>query len=310
MNPNQKLSARSSTVFPLACLALLMIDCSGGGGSGDETITVRLATDQACYGVAIDVDQEGLSETERGTSASCLAAPAVSALGCDSATGGTAQQLRLSTSACFTPNATSLFQCTVSAALAERFRESTTIRCGCGCADPCPAVVDAAICDQNGENCTAAQSSSAQLESRDPALEARSVDNVTQVTPTSSTTNYCGTCCDAQGIETGVAMASDDVVREIRFDLAMPVDEPDCPEFERCVTSPVFDGPSTIEIDGDNIHVCLSGKSAVSGAQHLFSCDVNSDGSDTYEISGVAALDARLRPVLPAPTVINDFGGQ
>lgn len=288
--------------------AVILAGCSGGG-SGDETISVKLTSDRDCYGFSIEVDQAGLSESELGTIESCTPDPALTALGCETGATSTANRYGLTAGGCFAPDGTALFRCTVPRALADRFRTSAQLRCGCGCAAECPTSTGATVCDEDGSVCDSiAVAVPEPARATSVVASVQSTPAIARETTVASSTTYCGTCCDAQDIDTGVKLSSEGAVREIRFDLAMNIDEPSCPEFNGCTVATAFDGPSRLDFDGDGIHVCLSAKNAVAGPAHLLSCSVNSDGSDEYEIANVSALDRRFRDAVPAPTVVNDFG--
>lgn len=47
---------------------------------------------------------------------------------------------------------------------------------------------------------------------------------------------------------------------ETRFVLAMPSDEPQCPDSNGCEAAEAFDGPVSYESVGGTVEVCLSAK--------------------------------------------------
>lgn len=309
MEGKQSFPGRNTVRVVVLWSALLLGGCSGGG-SGDETISIRLASDQDCYGFTIEIDQSGLPASDLGTSGACTADPALTDLGCETDASTSPDQYELSASGCFAPSDTALYLCTIPKALAERFRDTAQLRCGCGCATECPGATAAVVCREDGTHCESAvvRSAPASIATDEGTITVERTPGVAQATTVTSTTTYCGTCCDVQDIDTGVRLSDDVPVRELRFDLAMNIDERFCPQFNGCSVSTSFDGPNTVEFDGDSIHVCLSAKDAVVGPTHLLSCSINSDGTDEYEVSGVSALDQEFRAITPAPAIENDFG--
>jgi hypothetical protein len=299
----RSLSRSAGLAAVVITAAGLLPACSGSGN--EETVTLRLSADEACYGIEIDVDRSGLSAVDSGTPQSCVAADELLALGCEAGTRITNDEYQLSVRGCFAPDTTPIFECTLPKALAQRFRDESVIRCGCGCAINCPSSVAALVCDQNGASCeagapvSAPAQAAAQPESSSNVQTSYAIAHGTTVTSTTNHTN-----CDAH-VDPGVASTGDDTIREIRFDLTFDpdgCDYPDCsPE------SPDIDGPVRFEDGrGDTIHVCLSSKAGFTNPADLLDCSAETGGNDEFVITNVTALDERLKPITPPPVLVND----
>jgi hypothetical protein len=281
----------------------LLPACSGNGN--EETVTLRLAADEACYGIEIDVDTGGLSAVDSGTPQSCVAAAELLALGCEAETRITNDEYQLSVRGCFAPDTTAIFECTLPKALAQRFRDESVIRCGCGCAIECPSSVAALVCDRNGANCearAATVSAAAEATARAKSANVQTSYAIAHGTTVTSTTNH--TNCDAH-VDPGVASTGDDTIREIRFDLTF---DPDGCDYPDCNPEPLeIDGPVRFhDGPGDTIHVCLTSKAGVTSPTDLLDCSAETGGDDQFVITNVTALDERLKPISPPPVLVND----
>jgi hypothetical protein len=287
----------------VALAASLLASACGSSGNGEETVTLRLASDAACYGIEIEVDESGLSTTDRGTIQSCAAVADLLSRGCQAETRITSDEYQLSATGCFTPDDTELFECTLPKALAARFRDAAEIRCGCGCGDNCPSSVAALVCNDDA-NCEVGPTASVAAASRANAPSVQTDHGLALETTVSSTTTFCGTCCDALS-EPGVSVTGGDTIRELRFDITMSLDGCDPAD---CAAAPGIDGPVSIETEPGTgtLHVCLSSKEGFSSPADLINCEVANGGDDAFVIGNVSALDAHLNPMTPPPVLVND----
>jgi hypothetical protein len=288
---------------PLAVVASLLACGCGCSGNGEETVTLRLASDAACYCIEIDVDESGLSATDRGTIQSCAGLADLLSRGCEVETKITNDEYQLSATGCFAPDDTELFECTLPKALAARFRDAAEIRCGCGCGDDCPSSIAALVCDDDA-NCEVGPTALVAAMAPTSAPTVQTDHGLPLETTVSSTTTFCGTCCDVIA-EPGVSVTGSDTIRELRFDVTLSLEG--CEPAE-CEPAAGIDGPVSIENEPGTgtLHVCLSSKEGFSSPADLINCEVQNGGDDTFVIANVSALDARLNPMTPPPVLVND----
>lgn len=269
--------------------------------SGTEPVTIRLASNAACYGFQIDVGGAAASVGWASSQAvSCVATPELAAAGCSPSVTTSKTELHLGTRGCLVPDGTPLFDCELPGSLVREAENAASVHCGCGCATTCPQDPAIQICKGTPESCAAAAAATALLDENavpasDPVLPA------VQLTTTSSSTTYCGTCCDV-ATTPRVGLTDAVTLSEIAFEFTLPSSGPRCPQID-CWFAHTPRGPSTISQNGNTVRACVSDPGGLDGPTTLLRCDVVSGGSDSSEVNVLRALGADLASVTPPPRV-------
>jgi hypothetical protein len=285
-------NAASALLVPSIAAATLvsLLSCSGSGPDGTEAITIRLNSNEDCYGVIVAVATSEAAQTF------CNIDPALLAAGCTVDIDKSGNDIELAVHGCFTSDDEPLFTCTLPSSVADEFRDDVEVRCGCGCAEDCPDDPGIAVCDGNGTDCVVSAASE-----RDAAA-------VAQRSPTSigrrgvAASSTCGTCCDAQ-LDSDVRLVSGDGVRELRFEISVESDPGNTCSIDNCSFAPSLTGPNSEEILGeDRRRICIADPSGLDAGQLLVNCSVSTGGGGVIP-GNVSALGPDLRPVTPPPAL-------
>lgn len=285
---------KSRHLFSVAFVALAVVaGCEGSGSNTTEFVTLHLSTDEDCYGVQVDVDA-------LASGAECTPSAALLAEGCAADVEAGAGGLSLEASGCFVADGAELFDCTVSAALADDIVEAADVRCGCGCAEDCPMAPAVEVCEQGGD-CRLSPGAARAAVANPSAAKRKQVSRSSQVTTTASSTTYCGTCCDVL-VDSVVSLDSGDGVRELQFEVVQ--DGGDCEV--SCDFVDGLDGPVSQKHSGEGVlRVCVADASGLDAPEQILSCE-STGGGDPGDIRNVSALGADLRPLDPPPHVVSE----
>lgn len=290
-HPTRKPSRRPFSACLLLC-ALAATACSGGGG--DRVLSVRLASDSDCYGIEIDV--VGAADDLGGADPATVCTPSTALLdaGCEGTISVRGEDLVLATTGCFVENGASLFECTAPGGLANRLREESVTRCGCGCRPDCPSSPTVAICTEGGDDCAlvpAARSGGGPADA--------DVNTDSQRTVTVTSTMPCGTCCDAY-TELDFQFAAGPSLRELEFEVRVDGSGRDHCEVDSCEIVSSLGGPNRLTwLDGDHARVCVAAARAFSSPHTVLRCDGYSIQMSHADVRG---LDDQLQPV-ESPTI-------
>jgi hypothetical protein len=270
-------------VFLLCAFVLLLADC---GGDGDRAVTLTLASDAPCYGFDFAVERADALK------APCEVTPELEALGCEFAFTDGLGSFRAG--GCFIPAGTPLFSCTAPEGVASRM-QNAELRCGCGCAEVCPAETGLVVCEDGDADCEAA---AAARSLRPTDTEAASSTATLAGVTTTTRPPFCADCCDHLAeVPVQLEYLGPDV-REIEFEMSLD-QEPDafCPQIE-CSISGFFQGPfRRVELARNRVRICVSSLSGSTGGRILVYCVVNSAEPAALEFTDIRALAPDLRPV-------------
>jgi hypothetical protein len=285
--------------------ALIVLRVSVGAGStltcpacAPPAVSFALQSDATCYGAHVEIPAEAVPSG--ALNQGCTADPSLALLGCSAAFTSESGALTFDARGCFLDPA-SLFSCTVSESEAAAMAQASTTACGCGCQTTCPGAPVLCAATVTEPTCAApvALTSNASSGAR-VSYDFTSV-SATQETVTSSTT--CETCCDFSDDAT-FTLESDVVVSELVLRFASGRD-PSCFEDVSCGFDPAIEGPSYEKFldDGDTVEVCISDSDGFDGPGSLGQCTVNTGFITGGPAEVVRALDADLKPIVPAPAV-------
>ena len=206
----------------LATLTLAL----GCGGNNSPTrsakSTMILRTDVPCRGLNIRIPNE--------LKPKCRLSENASASGCVASVTGENGRVVLDARDCTIDDGTQLFECEFDAEAPQSMLQQIDVACACGCAPICPTVPELCVELGDQQTCIDAPTFPSVRETPPNSTSTTTVSHVSM--PTSSTTIYCGTCCDVifdSGFDVG--LTSDTDLSEIRFEVPAELNtDPYCPE--------------------------------------------------------------------------------
>lgn len=281
-------------LLPLALVAGI----AGCASNGDtEQVTLRLDSDATCYGFQVDFGKTLAPTLTVGAlleEPTCRATRALEEAGCTPTVFTGDDELHLGARGCFVADGTPLFDCELPRPLAATLEREATVRCGCGCADTCPTTPAVEVCRDSPSECASTEASEREAEG------ARRVGTTHQVQTTAtstSTTNWCGTCCDLLW-DMRFVLVEAPVLSEIEFEFAVPDDGPRCPSLTCRITADVA-GPSGVR-PGPRVggRYCLSDPAGIVAPERLVACEYISESEEVSEFRVIRALTTDLEPAV------------
>jgi len=269
---------------------LTVLGCGSGSGSDLNPFILSLQSDAPCYGVSVRIDA-GMFDGDIG---SCEASDTASAAGCSTDFADEDGMLVANARGCMLDPGSAVFDCRLDSDQASSVEAATSVNCGCGCQDDCPATV----------SMTAQTVARRAAHTGVRAARRRAARNAgaVQTTTVSTTSFFCGTCCD-YFVNTFVGMSAVEPVSELEF--VLDLDAGDRCDFDPgdCELAVAHDGPSVVRRVGNTLEVCITDSAGIPPTSPLLTCELLAPSYAEPPLRVVRALGRDLDAIDPTPSL-------
>jgi hypothetical protein len=295
------MSDRLHREFAAIVLAVATVGCGNGGGDdGVKSFSFLVATDAPCYGASVHVDLTVLaSDAVPAGEIPCRLASDLP-VGCAADFSRSETALDLAVRGCLLADDSTLVECDLDADNARAVTAATTVACGCGCQDVCPMAPSVCAYVSDGAGCTPAPPSVPATNA--PGSRGATVTEV--IAASTTTTTYCGTCCDVVG-SAQIMVGDSEPIMELYVTTAETIYfQTGCYAGAYCTDLSGTAGPGFARVDGDEVAICVSSATPFVGPLTLAQCDIVNGGISQPGLGRVVrALDRNYRPLAIPPAI-------